>query len=497
MAAERCVCLHGHFYQPPRENPWTGRIEPQPSAHPYHNWNERVAAECYAPNAQARILSESGQILALQNNYAHISFDFGPTLLSWMERAAPQTYAAVLEADRASHGAIAQAYHHVILPLANARDRATQIWWGKRDFEHRFGRAPEGMWLPETAANLETLEDLAAADIRFTVLAPRQARRVRRFGSRQWQDVSGGRVESRWPYLVRLPSGRSITVFFYDAGLAQGIAFEGLLHDGARLASRLASVTDSRPCEPQLVSAATDGESYGHHHRFGEMALAAAVRFLHGDARVRLTTYAGFLAAHPAVREAEIVDNSSWSCAHGLERWRTDCGCRTGSPAHWRQAWRAPLRAALDWLRDQLACAWEKEAGIWLWNPWAARQEFINLILDPCPSSQVAFLGRHARAALTPEQQSGLWSLLQLQTNAMLMYTSCGWFFDDISGIESAQILAYAARAVELARATLDLDLEPDLLVRLDAAPSNRPEVGTGRAVYLAQLPHRAAAAGA
>lgn len=485
--AQRFLCLHGHFYQPPRESPWSGVIEPQPSAQPFHDWNERIAAECYTSNTAARILDEHGNLIATSNNYAHISFDFGPTLLSWLETAAPAAYAAILDADRSSRGAIAQAYNHMIMPLANARDRATQIVWGSRDFRYRFQRDAEGMWLPETAANLDVLDALAAAGIQFTILAPRQAHRVRRFGSRQWRDVSGGRIDPRTAYQVRLPSERTITVFFYDAALAQAVAFEGALRDGEEFARRLLHSFDPRRQQPQIVSVATDGESYGHHHRFGEMALAAAVRYLSAQphaAEAVLTTYRAYLATHPPADEVKIFENSSWSCVHGVERWRSDCGCNAGAPADWHQAWRAPLRAALDWLRDQLIPPFGQVAQRLLWDPWSARNDYIDVVLSPRPAVFDTFLARHARRPLVPEERMLAWRLLEMQRYAMLMYTSCGWFFNDISGIEATQVLAYAARAVELAGEALQLHLEPELLHRLEAAPSNLPEFGSGRAVY-------------
>jgi alpha-amylase/alpha-mannosidase (GH57 family) len=489
------VCVHGHFYQPPREDPWLGAIEPQASAAPYHDWNERITAECYRPNSAARILDESGRELAAVNNYSRISFDFGPTLLTWIEQFAPDVYAAVLAADKVAHGAMAQAYNHIILPLANARDRATQVIWGGRDFAHRFGREPEGMWLPETAVDTASLEELAAAGIQFTVLAPRQARRVRRFGTSRWQDVSGGRVDPHFAYQVRLPSERHIAVFFYDAGLSQAVAFEGLLNDGHAFAGRLASAFDARRREPQLVSIATDGESYGHHHRFGEMALAAALRCLDQSAEASVTNYRAFLAKHPPAREVEIFENTSWSCIHGIERWRADCGCNSGGFPAWRQAWRAPLRSALDWLRDQLAHAFQQAALKLLWNPWAARNDYIGILLDRSPAAADSFLRHHARRALSEPERTQIWNLMEMQRMAMFMFTSCGWFFDDISGLEASQILAYAARAVELAADCLGLDLEQGLLRRLALAHGNVPQFPDGRAVYLEQLRRRPEAA--
>lgn len=488
---QQFVCVHGHFYQPPRENPWTGRIEPQPTAAPYANWNERVCAECYAPNAAARILDPAGHIIARESNYNHISFDFGPTLLSWLEAEEPDTYAAILAADRLSHGGMAQAYNHIIMPLANARDRATQVLWGSFDFQHRFGREPEGMWLPETAVDVPTLEDLAAAGLHFTVLAPRQAARVRHLGSRQWTDVSGGRVDPRFAYEVRLPSERRMVVFFYDAGLAQGVAFENLLNDGRRLADRLVAALGTRPDhsalrwrEVRLASVATDGETYGHHHRFGEMALAVALRELDTRPDIVLTTYRSFLATHPPVAEVEIIEDTSWSCAHGVERWRSDCGCCTGAHPGWHQAWRAPLRASLDWLRDQLAAAYQRAGGRLVWNVWNARNRYIEVLLDRHPRVAQTFLAQHSRYPLNPSEQARLWQLLEMQRHAMLMFTSCGWFFDDISGLEASQVLAYAARAIELARQAFDLDLESDFLRLLEAAPSNLPEFRTGRGIF-------------
>ncbi len=480
----KVVCIHGHFYQPPRENPWTGVIDRQASAQPFHDWNERVAAECYTPNAASRLLDEHGNLIATNNNYAQMSFDFGPTLLSWLEAHAPETYAAVLAADRENHGAVAQAYNHIIMPLANPRDRVTQIIWGGRDFHHRFGREPEGMWLPETAVDAATLDELAAAGIQFTILAPRQARRVRRFGSTQWRDVSGGRIDPRRAYQVRLPSERDIAVFFYDAGFSQSVAFDGILNDGEKFGARLLDAFDRGRSTPEIVSVATDGESYGHHHRFGDMALAAAFRWLGAHPQVAIGNFRAFLATHPPADEVELIENSSWSCAHGVERWRSDCGCNTGAHPGWHQAWRAPLRAALDWLRDQLAPAYQPAAQVFLWDPWTARDDYIEVLLDPDPAVARAFLGRHARQRLDLRAQKQVWRLLEMQRYCLLMYTSCGWFFDDIAGLEASQILAYAARAIELAGQALSLDLEPEFLRWLDAAPSNDPQVGSGRGVY-------------
>ncbi|MFY9550798.1 MAG: DUF3536 domain-containing protein [Thermoanaerobaculia bacterium] len=488
---ERFVCIHGHFYQPPRENPWLEAIEGQPSAYPYHDWNERITAECYAPNANARILDGQNRITAIVNNYASMSFNFGPTLLSWLEEKEPEVYRAVLAADSESrsrfsgHGsALAQPYNHMILPLANARDRVTQVAWGIADFRHRFGREPEGMWLPETAVDLETLDALAAAGIRFTILAPHQASHVRRVGEEEWREAAEGGPDPTVPYRADLPSGRSIAVFFYDGPISRAVAFDKLLSRGDHLADRLMGAFSSEREGPQLVHIATDGETFGHHHRHGDMALAYALRTIETAGLARVTNYGEFLEKHPPTREARIREKTSWSCAHGVERWRADCGCHTGAHPGWNQAWRAPLREALDALRDALAPLYEERAGALLTDPWAARDDYVRVILDRSPESARRFLREHARRELTEAQRIEAWKLLELQRHAQLMYTSCGWFFDDIGGIEARQILAYAGRALQLARETLGRDLEPAVLEPLARAKSNVPETGDGRRIY-------------
>ena len=365
----RYVCVHGHFYQPPRENPSLEAIELQDSAYPYHDWNERVCAECYAPNAFSRILDDQQRIISLVNNYSQISFNFGPTLLSWIEAKAPRVYQAIQQADKASqerfagHGsAMAQAYNHMILPLANRADKVTQVKWGIADFEYRFHRKPEGMWLPETAVDIETLAVLAENGIRFTILAPQQAKRVRRKGSRVWQDVGGGRIDPSRAYLVRLPSKKTINVFFYDGPISHGVAFEGLLNNGQQFADRLLSGFCDTRTWPQLSHIATDGETYGHHHHYGEMALSYALHHIETNKLAEMTNYGRFLEQFPPDHFVEIVPDTSWSCAHGVERWKSNCGCNSGGHSDWNQEWRAPLRAALDWLRDRLAALYQTNA---------------------------------------------------------------------------------------------------------------------------------------
>jgi alpha-amylase/alpha-mannosidase (GH57 family) len=486
VSGQRFITIHGHFYQPPRENPWLEAVETQDSAFPYHDWNERITEECYEPNASARILDDADRIRQIVNNYATINFNFGPTLLSWLEAAAPETYASILEADRMSrqrfsgHGcAIAQAYNHIILPLASDRDKRTQVRWGVRDFQSRFGHKPEGMWLPETAVDVASLEALAAEGITFTILEPHQAARWRPIGAESWHD---GYPDPTIPYVCRLPSGASIAIFFYDGPISRAVAFERLLARGENLANRLAGAFVDGRESPQLVNIATDGETYGHHHRFGEMALAYALHVIEEDRLAQLTNYGEHLELHPPAHEVEIAEYTSWSCAHGVERWRSDCGCNTYSLAGWNQQWRGPLRSALDWLRDELALIFERHGRHIFEEPWRARDDYIDLILDRSDDSVMRFLDAHCTRASRSAQQA--LELLEMQRNAMLMFTSCGWFFSDISGIETVQVLHYAGRAIQLAERISGMDLERAFLERIAPARSNHPERGTARDIY-------------
>ncbi|MFO0968537.1 MAG: malto-oligosyltrehalose synthase [Gemmataceae bacterium] len=486
---ERFVCIHGHFYQPPRENPWLEVVELQDSAHPYHDWNERITAECYAPNAVARIMDGHGRIRQLVNNYAWISFNFGPTLLAWMQEARPEIYRLILDADQESqkrfsgHGsALAQVYNHVILPLANRADKVTQVRWGIRDFEARFGRRPDGMWLAETAVDHETLEVLAEEGVRFTVLAPHQARRVRKLGDEHWIDVGDGKIDTRTVYAQKLPSGRSINLFFFDADIARGVAFERLLQKGENFAQRLIGGFDDRP-GAQLVHIATDGESYGHHSAHGDMALAYALNHIQEAGLARLTNYAEFLHLHPPQWEVDIASNTSWSCFHGIERWRAHCGCNSGR-AGWNQQWRGPLRQALDHVRDALAPRFQEMAGRYLKDPAAARDAYVDVILDRSEQSLERFFAQHERQRLSADDQVLVRKLLEMSRNLLLMYTSCGWFFDEVSGLESTQILAFAGRALQLAHEVFGESFEADFLAILSEAKSNLRDHADGRTVY-------------
>ncbi len=486
----RFLCIHCHFYQPPRENPWLEQIEQQDSAAPFHDWNARINDECYARNAAARILDERDRIDYIVNNYSRISFNFGPTLLSWMEQNAPETYGAILDADAESRGrfnghgsAIAQVYNHMIMPLANARDKRTQILWGIHDFRSRFGRLPEGMWLAETAVDTETLSLLAAEGIGFTILAPSQARAERDLGAKEWRDVNGSRIDPTRAYLVNTASG-PINVFFYDGPVSRAVAFEGLLNNGVKFAERLLGAFPPEEDRGQLMHIATDGETYGHHHRFGEMALAYALHYIEERGLARITNYGEFLELHPPDREAQIVENTAWSCVHGVGRWAEDCGCNSGTHPSWRQHWRAPLRATFDWLRDTLTPLYEQKASTLFQDPWTARDEYISVIVSRTSEARERFLTHHCDNGAGAEQQATVWELLEMQRHLMLMYTSCGWFFDELSGIETVQVIQYAARAVQLAADLFGQPLEETLLERLSAAPSNLADQQDGRAIY-------------
>jgi alpha-amylase/alpha-mannosidase (GH57 family) len=488
LGSSRAIVIHGHFYQPPRENPWLEAVEVQDSAAPFHDWNARITADCYAPNTAARRVDNVNRVLDIVSNFERISFDVGPTLFAWLDREAPAVARAIVDADRASaaaqggHGnAIAQVYNHQIMPLATRTDKVTQVRWGLADFRRRFGREAEGIWLPETAADDETLEVLAEAGVKFTILAPAQARRVRPLTGGAWAEV-GATIDPSRPYLWRGPRGLTLALFFYDGPISRAIAFEHVLESGERLAARLrAAFSDARDW-PQLVHCATDGESYGHHFRFGEMALAAALEQLGDDPSLTLTSYGAFLAAHPPSWEPQIHPATPGSAAHLVQRRGAALGCRVRGD--WHQRWRGPLREALDWLRDLVDPFYETRAAAYLRDPWAARDAYVGVVLDRSPAELDAFLREHQRVPLDTAARLEVRRLLELQRNRMLIYTSCGWFFDEISGIEPVQVLRYAAMTLQYLRDLGGGHHEPEFEKRLGAAPSNVAAYGDGREVY-------------
>ena len=510
----RYICIHGHFYQPPRENPWLEEIEIEDSAYPFHDWNERITAECYAPNAASRILDHEKRIIDIVNNYSKISFNFGPTLFSWLEKHNPEVYHAILKADIESqhtfsgHGsAIAQVYNHVILPLASTRDKITETSWGIQDFKYRFGRSPEGMWLSETAVDIETLEILADQGIIFTILAPHQARRIRSIGGESWTDISPDTLDTGMPYLCNLPSGQKISIFFYDSIISHEVAFEHILENGENLAYRLVNRFPDDSGNPRLLSIANDGETYGHHHRFADMALAYALHDIESKGSARITIFGEYLDKFPPTCEVAISENTSWSCTHGVKRWEDDCGCRamyaclisdtsvcypislqsTVTPHDirpWNQKWRKPLRNAMIWLNRQLEEIYEKEMEFLFHDPWQVRNSYGNLVINRSSDKIIQFFSENAKRTPTSAEITKCLKLLEMQKNALYMQTSCGWFFDDLGGIETVQVMLYACRAMQLARDVSGRDLEPEYISFLANAVSNVKEIGNGSEIY-------------
>ncbi|MBE9122172.1 DUF3536 domain-containing protein [Tychonema sp. LEGE 07199] len=530
-----CVTVHGHFYQPPRENPYLDAIERQASAEPSHDWNERIDRECYRPNAFARILNDRGEVAGIVNNYEYLSFNIGPTLMSWLERYDSEVYQRILEADRKScqrlsgHGnAIAQVYNHIIMPLANERDKYTQIRWGIADFRSRFDRDPEGMWLAETAVDYATLEVLVAQGIRFIVLAPSQAERCRPLiGQNQaaeaetdgeWHEVGGGQIDPTRPYRcylkpeIRLmadlqlsplsshslgrrdgqpsaappPNSPYIDIFFYDGPISRDMGFNDVLSSSHHLAGRLGQAVrgDHRPA--QLISVATDGETFGHHKNSTEKCLAYAFTEEFPQRGWTVTNFAHYLSQNPSTWEVELKPVTAWSCSHGVDRWQDDCGC--GGGGGWHLLWRKPLRDTLNWLRDRLIPIYE-EAGRKLFrDPWKARDEYIDVIRDRSPANVDSFLQRHQVRELDAAEQVDALRLLEMQRHTLLMFTSCGWFFEEISRPEGVQILRYAARALELAGEVTGVQLEKDFIDRLALIPSNVDCFKTGAEVYRQQV---------
>lgn len=488
------LTIHGHFYQPPRENPWLEAIELQDSALPFHDWNERINKECYNPNSVSRIVDSRNRILNVVNNYELMSFNFGPTLLSWMEMFAPLTYERIIKADIESveehngHGnAMAQVYNHIIMPLANENDKQTQVKWGIRDFEYRFGRKPEGIWLAETAVDDDTLRVLVENGITFTVLSPYQALRMRKEGDKDWTDVSWGNIDPArsYRYYIKSAPGKFIDLFFYDGAISRSVAFDELLKDGNKFSKRLKEGVSDLRDYPQLINIATDGESYGHHTKFGDMALAYVLKVKAKEEGFKITNYPEYLEKYRSNYEVDIKQASSWSCFHGVGRWKEDCGCSTGGHPGWNQKWRKPLRNALDYLRDELVKLFETKGPDYFINsPWDVRNEYVNVILDRGEMNIRRFQDEHFKPELNDAQRVRAMELLEIQRQAMLMYTSCGWFFSEVSGIETVQIMKYAARAMQLAAHFTTEDYEAKFTEILADAKSNLTEHGTGKDVY-------------
>ena len=521
MVHPPALIIHGHFYQPPRENPWTEQVEREPSAAPAHDWNQRIHDECYRPNAWARIVDSRGRVSSIVNNYASMSFNFGPTLTTWLERHHPATLRRIGEADQQSarehggHGnAIAQGYNHAILPLCNDRDIQTQVRWGVAEFRSRYRRDPESLWMPETACDHRTLSALIDAGMRYALLAPGQAARVRpirgdnaaqksqRAGSASvgWQDVSDGSIDPRRPYHYVHPdgSGRSIALFFYDGAVSRSVAFEGSLASSSGLVDRFERASAG---SGSLVHAVTDGESYGHHFKFGDRCLAYALTHEARERGFWVTNYGELLDHHPPTMEVQIKEGddglgTSWSCAHGVGRWFRDCGCRTGGEADWTQAWRKPLRESLDLLRQHASDLYTSAMGELVDDPWAVRDAYIELVLDQ-NADRKAFFERAGGRALGSDKVERALQLLESQRSAMVMYTSCGWFFNDLSGIETLQLLRYAGRLLDQLDALGGKPFESEFVAALGEAKSNIDAMGSGADLYRTHaLPRRVTSAG-
>jgi len=480
MGDGKKICIHGHFYQPPREDPWMDTIFPEGSAAPAKHWNERICSESYSPLAWARRLDGEGRITELMNCYEWMSFNFGPTLLTWMERQAPDTYARMLEGDakslaRLGHGnAIAQIYHHIIMPLATHTERRAEIAWALADFEARFKRPAEGMWLSEAAVDTETLDLLAQAGVAFTILAPRQAREVADLNQDNWTAAHEGNLDIRQPYRVELPQGRSIAVYFYNGPLSQAVAFEGVLGHGDRFWSWLSSLSGQG-----LLALATDGETYGHHFKFGEMALAHALSQARaGVDGVEICNYGAYLAANPPSRRVRIHENSSWSCVHGVERWRSDCGCCAEHKPGWNQRWRGPLRDGLRDLKTHLDTHFVKRGAEVFRDAEDALVHYGRVLCGQ--DDDAAFERAYFKKGLNPAQRDVAWKLLTMQKWALSSFASCAWFFDDLGRIEPLNALTYALRALGLAQRTGAGDLESVLLAHIGQASSNEPALGSG-----------------
>ena len=485
----RFVCVHGHFYQPPRENPWTREVEREPSAAPYHDWNEKIASECYGPNSVSPLVGGDGKIVEMVNNYAKMSFDFGPTLLRWIESHYNELHARIVEADRESsvafsgHGsAMAQVYNHMIMPLASPADRRTQTRWGIQDFQRRFGRYPEGMWLPETAMDTDTLEALAEEGIRFTILSPRQGLGVRKVGDGPWTDVSGGRIDTKRAYLFRLPSKLEISIFFYDDAISSRIAFGDLLSDGALMSKALLERFSGEEW-PQLVNVASDGETYGHHHRNGHVSLTRSIWEVQKSGVASMANYGLFLSLAPPTHEVRLIEPSAWSCAHGVERWRSNCGCGSEIRPGYNQAWRTPLRSSLDWLRDQFREVWVTE-GKGVFDDGAATLADLGGSGIGTKRGPEEYIETHIKRGLGAAASKKGMDLAELAECSALMFASCAWFWEDITRPETRQMLRYAARGMELVKQVSGRDLELEFSQRLGQAVPNNPAYKPGQGLF-------------
>lgn len=493
------LTIHGHFYQPPRENPRTNEVPKEESALPFHDWNERIYQECYKPNTEAIIINEKGEVLKRINNYEYLSFNFGPTLFEWIKTKHRKTFDKIIEADRKSfeskngHGnAIAQVYNHIIMPLANKRDKETQVKWGLKYFRHYFGRESEGIWLSETAVNYETIEVLINENIRYIILDPSQALKCRKIGDAAYLDVAYGNINPKVPYRCysKIDTSKYIDIFFYDGPISKNIAFDDLVWNAERLLNRIDAAKIPGISVPQLLSIAIDGETFGHHKKFSERTIAYLFYELAEKHGYKIVNFSEFLEIHPpdwevVLKDGYNLEGSSWSCLHGVDRWKKDCGCTTGSKPGWNQKWREPLRNSLNSLRDKLSVIYEMKGRDYFTDVWEARNDYISILLDNSPDNENIFFLKHCKRELTKEEKEFCLRLLEMQKFALYMFTSCGWFFADIGGLESKKNLEYAKYSIELGESISGMDLHKDFLEQLEMAQSNLPEMKNGKEIYL------------
>ena len=447
----RAIAIHGHFYQPPREDPISGLIPKEAGASPYGNWNERIHAECYLPNAQL-------------GNFEKISFNIGPTLFSWMNTFDPYASRLIVAQDSANNrqngvgNAMAQPYHHTIFPLASREDKVTQVEWGIADFEHQFGHKPMGMWLPETAVDLETLNILAEHGIEFTILAP-------------WQ-AECDHLDVTEPYRVALSAGKSINIFFYHQGLSTGVSFNPHLTVNADEFIRNLVIPTylgdkEQRGEPQLLMIASDGELYGHHQQFRDRFLAHLINGASSSVGLEKTYPALWLKKHPAQKWVSIREGTSWSCLHGVERWRGDCGCTPGDGR-----WKGYLRQAFNRLAFHVDRVYVDKTMEHQIDPWRLRNSYIHVVLDELPVNDLIY--QFAGRKLEQDVVEQIRLLLVAQWERQRIFTSCGWYFDDFSRIEPRNSIAYAAQAIRLTYMATGVDLSGQIKADLKYVKSQR-----------------------
>ncbi|MFH1416436.1 MAG: DUF3536 domain-containing protein [Elusimicrobiota bacterium] len=461
---KKTFILHAHFYQPPRENPWSGMIEHQETACPANDWNERIYNECYLPNTSAIIHTPEGHCEEV-NNYKYISFDVGPTLSRWMAEHHMDTYKQILEADWQENNAVAMAFNHTILPLDSSVMRRVQIAWGIEEFKIRYRREPAGMWLPECAFSYDVAEDLINSGIKFMLLTQGQAESVKRLYGNSLYYVSGAKLDIRRPYRLETRVGY-IDVFFSHNELAGEISFGGLMNNPVACADRIEKIFGTKQSEDLLVSVATDGETFGHHHKGMEQRLAYLLKYELPARGIEVSCFEKYISEHPPKWAVRVTNNSSWSCCHGIERWKSACGC--GKEGDNDLEWRKPLRDSLNWLAGNvLEIFTEKSEKYFTVPPREALENYGKVLTNS------SLLGDfHSEYVVEPFRGSAeVSNIMEMMHFTSYMFTSCGWFFGDLSRLEPVQNLSYALRAIELMRRLWGIDLEKGFSERFNDYP--------------------------